>query len=233
MQLINQLTDIIQNTLDEHRHLSESTLRAERTVLKGIYEYAMSRDYVTKDYSAFCKYTTTTAPKQIHKIFTSKELSILWNHQDDDIAKMILIMIYTGLRIEEYLKLDNDNIHLNERYIIAGLKTTAGINRMIPICNCIHPLIKDLTETGNNSFFRHRTQGRVRDKIKTYTHEILGIEHLPHDTRHTFATLMFEAKADETVTKVIIGHKIDDVTRGTYTTISLEQRLNEINKINP
>lgn len=33
---------------------------------------------------------------------------------------------------------------------------------------------------------------------------------------------MFEADADDTITKMIIGHKIDDITKGVYTDISLD-----------
>lgn len=48
-----------------------------------------------------------------------------------------------------------------------------------------------------------------------HTLALLGTEHLPHDTRYTFATLMHIAKAD-------------DITKGVYTQIALKNTTRNI-----
>mgnify|MGYP000756323606 FL=1 len=61
-----------------------------------------------------------------------------------------------------------------------------------------------------------------------HTLALLGTEHLPHDTRYTFATLMHNAKADDITPKKIMRHKIDDITKGVYTQIALKNTTRNI-----
>lgn len=43
------------------------------------------------------------------------------------------------------------------------------------------------------------------------------MEHIPHETRHTFITLMNEKRVDITIIKVLCGHRVSDIAKGTYT----------------
>lgn len=52
----------------------------------------------------------------------------------------MLILLYSGMRTGEIRQLRTENIFLEQNYIIGGIKTEAGIDRIIPI----HPKIKDL-----------------------------------------------------------------------------------------
>ena len=58
------------------------------------------------------------------------------------------------------------------------------------------------------------------------------MKHLPHDARHTFASLMDSAGANDVCIKLIMGHSMkNDTTKGTYTHKTLEELLAEVNKI--
>lgn len=59
----------------------------------------------------------------------------------------------------------------------------------------------------------------------------LGMEHKPHDARHTFITKAKHCKVDEYILKLIVGHKITDITENVYTHRTDEEILLEINKI--
>ena len=60
----------------------------------------------------------------------------------------------------------------------------------------------------------------------------LKMKHLPHDGRHTFASLMDSAGANDVCIKLIMGHSMkNDTTKGTYTHKTLEELLTEVNKI--
>ena len=49
------------------------------------------------------------------------------------------------------------------------------------------------------------------------------MKHLPHDGRHTFASLMDSAGANDVCIKLIMGHSMkNDTTKGTYTHIQPE-----------
>ena len=55
-------------------------------------------------------------------------------------------MIYTGLRPTELLEILTENVHLEEKYMIGGIKTDAGKDRIIPLNDKIIPLIKNRYE---------------------------------------------------------------------------------------
>ena len=52
--------------------------------------------------------------------------------REDKYYQIILILIYTGLRIDELLSLEKENVHLNERYLdIVKSKTKSGIRKCL------------------------------------------------------------------------------------------------------
>ena len=60
----------------------------------------------------------------------------------------------------------------------------------------------------------------------------LKIKHLPHDGRHTFASLMDNAGANDVCIKLIMRHSMKgDITKGTYTHKTIKELLAEVNKI--
>lgn len=136
---------------------------------------------------------------------------------------LILITIYTGLRPTELLEITTDNVHLNEQYMIGGMKTEAGTDRVIPIADKILPLVKNRYDANrrflvNNKYGNHYTYGSyVSANFNTVMNK-LNMKHLPHDGRHTFASLMDDAGANEVCIKLIMGHSMrNNVTKGVYT----------------
>ena len=149
-------------------------------------------------------------PEQIKTIYAS----------DTKSKDLVMILIYTGMRISELLNINE----VHDDYIIAGVKTKAGKHRIIPI----HPQIKDSL----NRFLKRKPlqynayRKRLQKDCKVY-----GLEFTFHECRHTFVTLANEYGADMTTLKKLIGHSTKDVTESVYlhTRISTLQR--EIMKI--
>lgn len=154
---------------------------------------------------------------------------LLWENLNCGYARMILIGIYTGFRPDELCTLERANVHLDENYIIHGMKTDAGINRYVPI----HPKIKQLVEyyykesdnriclfiakdgQGDDTMTYDKYRGRFRKTLSQ-----LGIDstlYSPHCTRHTFITKAKDAGMNEYALKKICGHEIYDVTESIYT----------------
>jgi len=61
--------------------------------------------------------------------------------------------------------------------------------------------------------------------------EWLGFNHTPYDGRHTFITRMKEAGANEYLLKIIVGHRIEDVTEKYYTHREIQALVKEVQKI--
>lgn len=208
---------------------SLSTITNIKIVLKSMYKTAMRHKFVSEDISALMILEHQDKNSRPHKIFTDDEIQVLWEHKSDYYAKILLILIYTGMRIKELLILESKDVHLNERYLVGGVKTNAGKNRIIPISEKIVPLVdtskKYLIMDGSHSLQYSKANTEVTAYLKS-----LNMAHKFHDTRHTCATLLERANISELHRKLILGHASVDVT-SRYTHVSKEQLINDINQI--
>lgn len=210
--------------------------RRLRLLWKQLYAFSMERDIVDKDYSAFVKLGENEVSEPIHIPFTGEEIEKLFSMVDSvPFVDTVLIMIYTGLRIGELLDIKSENVFLEERYLRGGLKTRAGINRVIPINKKIHPFVLDWLSKEHSYLV-----SSSKKKMSYYEYnrdgwnnvmEGLGAEHLPHDCRHTFATLMNNAGADKLCVKKIMGHASNDITEKVYTHKDIQELIDAVDLI--
>lgn len=123
-----------QRVIDYHaaQGASRSKLEKIRQLCSQLCKWAMQNDIIDKNYAAFVKLPKANAEK-VKGVFTSAEISILWEHSQDKRARFVLLMIYTGLRIGEVSAILPENVHIDEGYIIGGEKTEAGRDRVIPL----------------------------------------------------------------------------------------------------
>lgn len=220
--------------LYDNLNLSSGTANQIKSILKMIFDFAIRNEYIDKnpiDYLEVKKHKSVLE----RKIFTSEEIALLWNNINLKLVDTVLIMIYTGLRIEEFLNLKIENINLEERYCIAGSKTEAGINRLVPFNHKIIPLItKRFKEkntyfiTCNNRKISYSTYRRAFIKLM----EDLNLKHTIHDCRHTFATLMSNAEANPASIAKIIGHKDYKITEKIYTHKDKNELIKAVDMIN-
>ena len=164
-------------------------------------------EYIDRDLTEGLVYEWTNSTEQIHDRYSDEEIKTLWSKlYEINNVDIILIMIYTGLRPTELLEIQTENVHLDEKYMVGGMKTEAGKDRIIPLNDKIIPLVKNRYDANQ--------------------------KYLPHDGRHTFASLMDSAGANDVCIKLIMGHSMkNDTTKGTYTHKTLEELLTEVNKI--
>ena len=116
-----------------------------------------------------------------------------------------------------------------------GLKTEAGKDRIIPIHSKIFSLISKRYNLYNSRLFLKEngnimTYDDYRNRFVKIMKK-LGMEHKPHDARHTFITIAKRCQLDEYIIKLIVGHKIADITEKIYTHRDLELIKNEMEKI--
>lgn len=200
-------------------------------VLHGIYGYAMRHEMVMKDYSHIANFNYDVKVQIQRNLYTADEINAL--DPDKFYERATLIMLYTGLRISELGKLKTSDIHYEERYMVGGVKTAAGKNRIIPIHEEIAPLIKmQLEIAGNRSTFYCDDKHNFIIKDSLYAYYVRnGISHSPHDTRHTFVTQAYLCGMDENILKRIVGHTLNGVTQSVYVHMPIETLVAEINKL--
>ena len=136
----------------------------------------------------------------------------LWTMTDQELVKQVLLYIYTGCRWSELYNLEPEHCHPDYIEIVAA-KTEAGV-RIVPLCDKVKKLLPVEPIPSYNVFNK-------------YFQQLLPGHHI-HDTRHTFITMLSEAKVDNRIIKTIVGHKSADITEH-YTHITLEVMLEAVN----
>ena len=227
----------LQNFINSLSYLSTGSLKLVKSFIRMLFKDAMEMDIITKDYSEFIK-LPRHKPKIERKVFTDEEIALLWENVNElEYSDVILILIYTGMRINELLKLPKENVNLEENIIIGGSKTEAGKNRIIPIHPKIIPLVIKRMENKTEYLISNRRKSNYYEYNNFRTKEFmaimkqLGMEHTIHDTRHTFATMISDVSDNESAITGIIGHTNINMTKK-YTHTSIEKMRKEMEKIN-
>lgn len=217
----------LQAIMDAGKHLTRSPQASLLQLMKSMYTWAINHDVCTTNYADRVILQYTDEVIREHKPFTDEEIRQLI----DADAALPLLLIFTGMRIGEVLELEPGQIH--DGYIIGGLKTAAGRNRFIPIANAIRKYVRF---EGQRHYY-DTSNGRTWTSAN-YIHqrwkplmESLGMDHHPHDARHTCATLMERAGIDLLHRKLILGHAVDDITEGRYTHVSRDALCQDMEKV--
>lgn len=214
---------------------STSTLTTVKKVCNTVFEYAIQNDLTDKQYASFIQMGKRTKQKDKH-IFTPHEINTLFANDDKQWVDVILIMIYTGVRINELLKIKIENVYLENRYLITGSKTDAGKNRIIPISKKILPYIskrynKDQCWLIRQDDGKAFEKNNFRSSYFNPTMEALNMHHTPHECRHTCASLMDAAGVNRVSQQLILGHKGANITEQVYIHKNLEELIKAIDLI--
>lgn len=213
-----------------------ATTRARiQSLFRLMFKYAMKYDYVKKDYSEFVKRPKVDVEKA-RIPFSDDELKRLWEISDDHTAQIVLIMIYTGWRPTELSLMTFDNgIDVQNKTMQGGIKTEAGKDRVVPICEKIFPFVEHMYARGflgissdeNGELLNYNQLYR---KITVFFEEY-DFKHIPYETRHTFATMLDNRNINAKIKKLLLGHSSNDVTEKVYTHKTIEQLREAVNSL--
>lgn len=95
------------------------TLQKLKVLFNQLYDYAIKNDICNKIYSEFVdivRYKERNPNKYDRKKFSKDEIKRLWELRDDKYYQIVLMLIYNGLRISEFLDLKKVDVHLDEQY---------------------------------------------------------------------------------------------------------------------
>ncbi len=227
----------VQNIMDNSSlgHTSKGYIKNifSRIIIYGIDELELPIDRNICDLNVGEK-----EKSNLHIPFTLDEIKKIEELTNEfDIAKMIMIYFYTGLRPSELLEIKIENIFLDENYMIGGLKTEAGTNRIIPINSKIKKFI-EYFYTQDNEYLIINKNSNSKMTYDTYQKrfsDLMGsfsFNHTPHDTRHTFATKCDDLNIPLPIIKILMGHSLaNDVTNNVYIHTDKEKLLSYIEKI--
>lgn len=225
------------------------TLKKYKTLMTQMYAYANKFDAVTKDYASLvdiAQYKQTREVDDtelddnegIHRPFTDNEIDILWQNADRSVyIALVLILIYSGVRISDLLTLKKSSVNLEGRWFRVKKSKTAAGTRLVPIAEKVVPFWEYwMARDGDYVIQGYDTPSiSYSCYLRTYFTKVLGTigieNHLPHDTRHTCVSMLQKKCSSKLLIKRIIGHKGTDITDKVYTHTEIQELIDAINLI--
>ena len=240
----------LQDCITAQSSKSRSTIGNMRAVITGVWNYALNNEYLDNNITEHLVYEFTDPDTPIHTRFTEREIALLWDSLwTVNNVDIILLYIYTGCRPVELLDIKSCDVHLDERYMVGGVKTEAGRNRIIPLHKAIIPLIEYRLAQNRpylitNKFGNHYSRAVYHNSNWNTVMQKLNLNHTPHDCRYTFAALADNANMNRVCKKLIMGHALanktntafktggrSDVTDDVYTEKTIPELVVEVDKL--
>ena len=208
---------------------SGSTQTHIKNLFTTLDKYAFDQDIINKCYSQNLTTTTTEAKKRV--LFTKDEIKDIESHIGEPYYDETMFMLYTGCRVAEMLTVKSENIDLDQRTMILGVKTEAGRNRVVPIHSKLMPIIK--AHIGGEYLFDNQRSKTAKNPEKALEGKFLTnwkkiFSHGTHDCRHTFRTQLDKNGANKISTDLIMGHKSGDVGERVYTHKTVQDLIDTI-----
>lgn len=227
--------------------LGYDSLRKIRGDISQLYDYAINNKIVSANFVPNIDIGSSRKKGEV-LTFTDDQIKKLWNDYKNDngneqakiTIKIVLMLIYNGCRISEFLSLKTNDVNLSERYFeIKDSKTENGI-RKVPIHKDLLEIYQSFYDKNNTYFLTCKgtkskyTYANFRD---SYWDELAQFykwqkELTPHNCRKTCSSLLKRFEADSMYHKLILGHSgALNLTERVYTNVSVEKLVETINKI--
>lgn len=212
------------------------TVKRVHTLFNQLYKWCLQHDCIKRNYAENTKINVKYDPKP-RDAFSSEEIQLLWdNIKNNHYISIVLMLIYSGVRISELLDLKKEDVHIEEQWFkVQASKTTSGI-RIVPIADNVISFWKDFMEKSESEYAVCTVDGKklsYDNFKKRYWQPImeqLNMKHTIHETRHTCISQLTMKNVNPTIIKKIVGHKsIMSLTERVYTHIEIQELVNAVN----
>lgn len=229
---------------DFARTRADKTVRTQLMVFNLIFKYAVRKGFVpantardlTVPQNLPKRKITAPKPADIAKVKESTKCTF---------GMFAYWAMYTGMRRGELLALEWEDVdaeartininkslyHESNRPIVKGTKTATS-NAIIPILDALYKKV-DFKKQGlvfPNENGTHMTETQFQRQWELYTKET-GITATPHQFRHCFATMLFEAGVPPQEAQALLRHAQIATTMDIYTDIRENKRQEIFNKV--
>lgn len=226
---------------------AQKTVKGRLLVLNLIFKFALINQYITNNP---CQFITPpkNLPKSKRDTISSVDMEKIKINYDKPFGLFALFILVTGCRRGEALALDpstdidwqNNIAHINKTvewignkpHIKNSPKTDAGV-RDIPLPEFLITLLSPFKQ---QKYLFPNSNGELMDNSqvtrawKNYQKET-GITATPHQLRHAYATILFDAGIDIKTAQRFLGHADIKTTLDIYTHLSENRLESSTNKL--
>lgn len=218
-----------QEVLEPHMKKSPATISKYKQLITQMSNWAIREEICTTNFAKFIK--VPEAIKKEKDIFSEEDIQKL-EADGSDAAKIVLMLLSTGMRIGELFNLPVADYH--GTYVVGGEKTDAGRNRIIPI----RPEGRQYFEyiaaraTGElliSGYSGQKVSENYRKRDFYPLLDRLGIsKKTPHATRHTYASRAVKEGLAPEMLQRVLGHADYATTANVYTHIDPETLVSAV-----
>ena len=202
-----------------------ATQGAIKTLWKHLDALALELDIVGKQYSTLLE--SESVPDTSRTIFTDDEVARLWAHRDEPWVDLVLFLLYTGFRISEALGMRVEYVDFEQKTMTGGVKTASGKNRVVPIHSKILSIVEARAAASKSGhlfeYNGHKMHVSVYYSVWGRIMQDTGMQHVPHECRHTFRSRLDSAGANRVCIDRLMGHKSGNTGERVYTHKTLEE----------
>lgn len=211
---------------------AQKTVKNHLLIINLIFKFAVINGCIDVN-PAMAVSVPKNLPKRKRSLPTDKDIDIIKNNLDKDFGLFAYFILYSGCRKGEALAIQGANIQRDKKIIkitksvyfdsntpkVKCPKTEAGTREII----LIDKLADVLPNIGPNDYlFNHNgslyTRSQFQDGWERYCKNV-GISCTPHQLRHAYATILFEAGISPKDAQELLGHANISTTQDIYTHI--------------
>ena len=216
-------TSDFQAELDKIKGKSHSTMSKHKQLITQMSQWAIREEICTTNFAKFVRLPENV--KKEKEVFSAEEIKKL-EEDGSEAARIVLMLLATGMRIGELFSLPLEDYH--KTYVIGGSKTEAGKNRVIPIRPEGRKHFEYFAQQADGALLLSGYTGqkiyanyRGRDYYPLLKR--LGIKKKsPHATRHTYASRAVKEGIPPEILQKILGHADYSTTANVYTHIDIK-----------
>lgn len=208
-----------------------STKKKVRTLIRLLLKYGR-----THELCAIADFTHDidlgdNSPVKPHTRFTTRQINKVWRSSIEE-KDIVLILLYTGMRIGELINLKKKEVKLKRKYFnITSSKTESGI-RIIPIHDAIFPIVIKLMDQPGNYLLPYRTYAKASARFSIAMKK-MHMKHTSHDCRHTVRSILNERDGNQAAIDRLLGHRSQSIGDAVYTHVRLPQLRRTIKLLPP
>lgn len=223
-----------------HRGYARRTVNQHFVVLREICSYACENYNVMQNAAALVK-LPDKLPQAKRKMPTPEQITAIKNEADTPDGLFLNFLMYSGLRLGEALALtwkdvdlENEMLHIRQSLYFAGRnqgelkapKSDAGTRDVIYLKRLQTLLEPHRGAPGAYVFGGEKPMSKRAYYCMLERCRKHGIDVTPHQLRHAYATLLFEAGIPEKTAQSLLGHAQLSTTMDVYTELR-ERKLIE------
>jgi len=228
------------------KNYATKTIKDQLSVVRLVFQYAYIKGYIASDPTQYIV-PAKGAASVTREALTDTQIDIIKNSINCTFGFFAYFILYTGLRKGEALALQYKDIDLKNKeinisksiYYVGNIphiktpKTENGIRSVILL-----DILSDKLKKGNKNEYIFSIDGikplsasAFQRRWKKYCDET-GLIITPHQLRHTYATILFEAGIDEKDAQHLMGHSDVSITKNIYTHIRSKRLKETAEKLN-